>query len=179
MQLKDMNLSQLQTLCSQRALEKGFDQTQLADPKVLEFPVSVGLLLVSLMGAVEDHRKGAGVNLSSAENEALANALAKFGTERDLDRLSPEKKYLITKLVLIASEASEAIEAVLETGSDNPKTSQSMVAEELADCLIRSIGLEQELRLAFPDRENSVAQATVEKIEYNAGRAPKHGGKLY
>jgi hypothetical protein len=179
--IANASLHQIQDLTAQRALEKGFSLGELADRKTLDFPFEAGLALCRLMAAVEAHRKSLDpyAVLNSAEAEALANASAAFGGERDLDRISVEKKYLIAKLVLIASECAEAIEAVLETGSDNPKTSQSMVAEELADVVIRSIGLGNELRQAFPGVPCDVAQAVVEKIDYNEKRPYKHGQKLY
>ena len=69
-----------------------------------------------------------------------------------------------------------AAKIVLET--DSPKTSQTLVAEELADVVIRAVGLKAELDQAVAGK-NSVAVATAEKIVYNAGRPKMHGSKLY
>lgn len=180
--ISSMSLGQIESLASRRAAEKGFSQAELVDDAVLEFPVGVACMEMQLMEAVEKHRKGLGGMLFEhpCYAEGFGQSTHDFRNSGRLEKLTPAKKYLITKLLLISTEVAEAIEAVMELGTDNCKTSQLMVAEEIADVVIRALGMENEIKAAYPDANNtSVAQAVAEKIVYNAGRPQKHGNKAY
>ena len=177
--IEKMTLAELEQLTSKRAEEKGFSLSQTMDPEVLTFPANMAFVFLELMESLETHRKGKGIDFASSDLQAAyTGAIDKISMKFDPRTLSPEKKYLITKILLVASECAEAIEAVLDLETDSPKTSQTLVAEELADVVIRAVGLKAELDQAVAGK-NSVAVATAEKIVYNAGRPKMHGSKLY
>jgi NTP pyrophosphatase (non-canonical NTP hydrolase) len=182
-EIVEMNLFELEVLTSGRAAEKGFSQAELIDDHILELPVALACMELQAMAALEKHRKSQDGSRIEFEHPAMMEAmtLARFDMAKDgaLERLTPQKKYLITKLLLISSEVAEAIEAILELGTDNPKTSQTMVTEEIADVVIRAVGLKNELEAAYPGAAVSVAKAVAEKIEYNNSRPKKHGNKHY
>lgn len=73
--------------------------------------------------------------------------------------------FVPTKLSLIASEVSEALEAH-RTHDDGH------IAEELADIVIRTMDLAEALKL-------DLANAIVEKVQANRLRPFKHGNKRY
>lgn len=182
--ISKMNLLEIEHLTSERAAEKGFSLDAMADSSVLDIPVGVALVDLQLMEAVEGHRKsrnGERIDFKHpAHGEAVALAYDDYKKDGLLDKLTPEKKYLITKLLLINTEVAEAVEAILEVGTDNPKTSQLLVVEEIADIVIRALGLKNEIEAAYPGHPGtSVAAAVAEKIVYNASRPHKHGNKLY
>jgi NTP pyrophosphatase (non-canonical NTP hydrolase) len=179
---EEMTLGELEGLTSAAAADKGFMLEKVQDPTILQPVVGMACLLIEQMAVVEAHRRGQGlVYEDPALREATVNAEAKYRFKGTLDKMTSEKMYLLAKLLLIASEVGEAIEAALELGTDNPKTSQTMVTEEIADVIIRSLGLQHELLAAFPEKAGklSVAIATAEKIGYNVSRPYKHGNKLY
>lgn len=182
--LPEMNLIELERLTSRAATEKGFAMAQLSDPALLDFPVSIAGAELAFMEALESHRKSPNGSIPNmkytAMVEVLANSQYDMAASGILAKLTPEKKYLIAKLMLISSEVAEAIEAVMELGTDNPKTSQLMVVEEIADIVIRALGMKNELEAAYPNHPGtSVAVAVAEKIVYNASRPHKHGNKNY
>ena len=83
-----------------------------------------------------------------------------------------DRVYVLEKLALIASEVGEAIEAAR---SQSPQQSvkipnHSMLAEELADIVIRVLDLATALDIDIP-------LAIVQKHRYNISRPRMHGGK--
>lgn len=76
-------------------------------------------------------------------------------------------------IALMHSELSEALEAIRHGNPPDDKISEFNGAEaELADCIIRIMDM-------APARGWRIAEAIVAKMEYNAGRAYKHGGKAF
>lgn len=73
-----------------------------------------------------------------------------------------------TKLMLIVSEASEALETLRDVGCEGIMSGQGNFAEELADIEIRVKDLANMLGL-------DLGAAQAEKIEKNMGRPHKHG----
>lgn len=177
-----MNLHEIEALTDGAAADKGFGFAAIADPATLEFPVRQSLLLVAMMAALERHRKGQDPAISGNIADEMQGLYEDFRqkTGVQMNQISSEKKYLIAKLMLIASEVGEAIEAVLGMTEDVPKTSQPMWVEEVADVVIRAIGIISDGKAAYPiEPDISVASATCEKIVFNRSRPPKHGNKLY
>ena len=88
--------------------------------------------------------------------------------------IEPENMYQIaTKIALIQSEVSEALEAWRE---DNPKSEKtpefSLLEEELADVILRIFHLSYRMNLRLPE-------AILAKDEYNKTRPLKHGNKKF
>jgi len=77
-----------------------------------------------------------------------------------------------TKIALMHSELSEALEAIREDKDSNKIPQFLGVEEELADVIIR----------IMDDAEKNnwnVAEAILAKMKYNNGREYKHGGKKF
>ncbi len=75
------------------------------------------------------------------------------------------------RIALIHSEASELLEWTRQEG--NPRSDHidaSGEAEELADLIIRAVDYSEVYGIPL-------ASAILEKLEYNAGRGYRHGGK--
>lgn len=85
-----------------------------------------------------------------------------------------------TKLALIHSEVSEALEAYrirrLETWVDGTKPEG--VIYELADTMIRIADLVGKLQAQHPEADLDLAKAIETKMAYNATRSHRHGGKV-
>lgn len=88
-----------------------------------------------------------------------------------------KKFYLTTKLCLIHSEVSEAMEGLRKDLKDDHLPHRTMLEVELADAIIRIADLAGSLEL-------DLGGAVTEKLEYNAQRADhklenraKEGGK--
>lgn len=86
---------------------------------------------------------------------------------------SPESIVALSKLVLIHSEVSEAVEAAIlgVWSMQSPAGKPEGLVVELADAVIRIMDLCQKLDL---DLESAMAA----KHEYNKTRSHRHGGKL-
>jgi hypothetical protein len=84
-----------------------------------------------------------------------------------------------TKLALVHSEVSEALEAARH---DFPASTKIMLfgnfEEELADAICRLVNIGEAMRRAgFIKR--SLGSAFAAKMKYNRGRPHKHGGKAF
>ncbi len=76
-------------------------------------------------------------------------------------------------IALMHSELSEALEAARHGNPQDDKIPQfSALEAELADCIIRIMDLSAAKNL-------HVEEAIVAKMQFNNGRAFKHGGKLF
>lgn len=83
----------------------------------------------------------------------------------------PDNVSVPTKLCLIHSEVSEALEAYRKGNPPSEKCPEhSQIAEELADLFIRGMDLAEHLRI-------DLGRAILAKAEYNRGRPHLHGGK--
>ena len=84
-------------------------------------------------------------------------------------------RYIAVNLMLIVSEASEALEDARAgnfAASTNPQTGKAEgLPSELADIVIRTLDLADILGI-------DLTRALEEKHSYNLGRAHRHGGKL-
>lgn len=81
---------------------------------------------------------------------------------------SPEMLIVATKLALIHSEVSEALEAHRSGTNDDKLTDKLGLEVELADAVIRIMDLAAALKL-------DLGKTIVEKMAYNEGRPFKHG----
>lgn len=81
-----------------------------------------------------------------------------------------ENSSVPTKLALIHSEVSEALEAYRIGNPDSKKIAHSMIGEEMADVVIRVMDLCEHLKI-------DLGRAILDKANYNAERPFKHGGK--
>lgn len=78
-----------------------------------------------------------------------------------------------TKIALIHSELSEALEAVRKNiGADDHISEFLGVEAELADAVIRILHFAEQNQLRL-------AEAVLAKMEYNDARPFKHGGKAF
>lgn len=75
------------------------------------------------------------------------------------------------KIALIHSEISEALEAYRDNLMDDKLPEYSGLTVELADAVIRIMDLAGRMQLP-------IAEALVEKLEYNKTRPHKHGKKF-
>lgn len=93
----------------------------------------------------------------------------------NLWRLSPD--YIPSKLALIHSEISEALEAYRKNGIPNVDGVEEVImgegsfAEELADAVIRIFDLAGLLKI-------QIGSCILEKHNYNKLRPYRHGGKI-
>lgn len=106
--------------------------------------------------------------------EALAIALAKIGAEIHANKIAhgwkittqddwKDQHEVPAVLMLVVTEVAEAMEAFRVDDKDN-------FAEELADVVIRTIGLAHGLGI-------NLSGAILAKMEKNRARAYRHGGK--
>jgi len=88
--------------------------------------------------------------------------------------IEPDNMYQIaTKIALIQSEVSEALEAWREGNPMSEKTPEfSLLEEELADVVLRIMHLSYRMKLRLPE-------AMIAKDRYNRTRPLKHGNKLF
>lgn len=98
--------------------------------------------------------------LDQLQAETYANAKEHGFHENENNPL-----HIPTYLALISTEVSEAIEA-------HRKGKMNDIPSELADIVIRTMDLAESMKI-------SLANAVLEKHEYNKSRPMKHGGKLY
>lgn len=99
-------------------------------------------------------------SLDQLQGETYANAKAHGFHENESNPL-----HIPTYLALIGTEVSEAIEA-------HRKGKINDIPSELADIVIRTLDLAESLKI-------SLANAVLEKHEFNKSRPIKHGNKLY
>ncbi len=78
---------------------------------------------------------------------------------------------IATKLMLIVSEASEALDSLRKVGSNKTILGEGNFIEELADIMIRVMDLADIVGL-------DLGAAVVDKIEINSSRPHKHGKKF-
>ena len=90
---------------------------------------------------------------------------SRIAREHGFEDILGNTLYVPTKLALIASEVSEALE-VHRQGLDKE------LNHELADIVIRTMDLAETLRI-------DLAEAIVKKHEINKNRTFKHGNKRY
>lgn len=84
---------------------------------------------------------------------------------------NPDNVSIPTKLCLIHSEISEALEAYRKGDPPSEKCpGHSHLAEELADAFIRILDLCEHLKI-------DLARAVLYKAHYNESRSHRHGGK--
>ncbi|MCB0081496.1 MAG: hypothetical protein KDE47_11210 [Caldilineaceae bacterium] len=78
---------------------------------------------------------------------------------------------MVKELALISGEVDEAIEAVRAGNETSKKIPHLAVTEELADVVIRI--MDTAAKRGLP-----LAEAILDKIEFNAGREVKHGKRF-
>ena len=104
----------------------------------------------------------------------FAQKAALVATEHGFETATLEN--MPTKLMLIVSEAAEALECLrdgtaLETSAKVPGVSN--IEEELADIVIRTLMTMYDLGFGLP------STAIFGKHDFNATREHKHGGKAF
>lgn len=89
--------------------------------------------------------------------------------------------FMNEKLMLIVSEAAEAMEGIRKNGlqPDDKLTHRPNLSVELADIIIRCIDFAEGIGLHDNDGNNEVITVVMEKINMNAKREYKHGGKKF
>lgn len=96
---------------------------------------------------------------------ALQNEIYDVAYRNGFHELEGNDLFTPTKLALIISEVVEALEA-------HRRKKDSDIASELADIVIRTMNLAESLGI-------DLAQAIVNKHEFNKTRPYKHGDKRY
>ena len=96
------------------------------------------------------------------------------------DHLPPDaeprliKLAYMEKLALSVSELGESIEALRSDAADDKLTHMSGVLVEMADCVIRLLDLSGHM-LSTGYCWDSLGEAIIAKMDYNAGREYMHG----
>lgn len=115
---------------------------------------------------------------SEASNFPAGSALQKRFIERHTHNSVP----VVTKLMLIVSEVSEAMEVIRRSEPDSPRLFVNVtdpvtgkmegLPSELADIIIRTFELAVGLDI-------DIGSAIMEKMSNNAGRSYRHGSKRF
>lgn len=82
-----------------------------------------------------------------------------------------EVMWKLSRIALMHSEASEALEGIRKNLPDDHLPNRSMEVAELADVVIRILDFAGAYKLPL-------AEVIIEKMIYNSGRPHMHGGKL-
>jgi NTP pyrophosphatase (non-canonical NTP hydrolase) len=119
-------------------------------------------------------REGAPTGIDDAALDAFADAVrSTLSTTAGKRRLL--SMFISSQLMLIVSEAAEALEAVrtgnIDAYNDPTSGKPEGLPSELADVAIRNFDLADMLGI-------DLTRALEEKHSYNLGRAHRHGGKL-
>lgn len=100
-----------------------------------------------------------------AQLDNLATEIYVIAKEKGFNEHAGDTLYIPTKLALIHSEVSEALEADRVGDREN-------LQEEIADILIRTLHLARYLAM-------DIGEVVLRKIEYNRTRPIMHGNKRY
>lgn len=176
------SVAQVQALVYQVNAANGWheDKGELVTPNhPMAQIVALGPIVLALTDVIEAIRHGTQEDtiqdrlqtLSTAAQDLAQEGLVKAeGTSRDHGRpVMGSATQTITRLMLIVTEASEAILAV-------DKSDVANFVEEVADIVIRSLDLIGALAALHGPKFNLEA-AILAKIEKNKARGYRHGGK--
>lgn len=121
------------------------------------------IALGDLTMAIESVRRGTGV-------DTLAREMKRIRRHEMAYKDTPQRMTVV-RLLLIATEIDEAIDAVLDPSCAGHVPEVPAFDEELADVVIRTLELADTLGI-------DLERAVESKLRFNLGRGYRHGGKL-
>jgi NTP pyrophosphatase (non-canonical NTP hydrolase) len=103
---------------------------------------------------------------------AIAEVMAEDSAKQGFNEHYDNPLYIPTKIMLVVTELAEGIEGHRKGEKDQHLPKYESLTVEMADAVIRLMTLAGEGRIPL-------AQAIIDKMQFNRTRPFKHGGKKY